>query len=272
MLRSSIRLPLALIAVSLLSLLAVSTALAQPANDDFDNATVFGTVPFTDSISTVDATAAPDDPFCIGLNDHTVWYRFTPNANVRVTANTFGSDYDLASLSVYTGSRGALTQIDCAFGGFGSDPGVAFDATAGTTYYFMIGSCCAVAGGNLVFNVSEAPTVTSLTVDRIDSVTKGGVVTISGTVACSAATVLQNIEVDLDQVFAGRLVAHGAGSTSAYSDNCSPIASRWQLSLSSQTAVRFGAGKATAQVFANLDITQLTFTTSTTSTVDLHRA
>jgi hypothetical protein len=263
MLRSSIRLPLALFAVSLLSLFAVATALAQPANDDFDNATVVGALPFTDSISTVDATAAPDDPGCVGLNDHTVWYSFTPTANVRATANTFGSDY-LTTVSVYTGSRGALTQIACNFNA------VAFEASAGTTYYFMVGSCCGLGGGNLVFNVSEAPTVTSLSVDKVDSVTKDGVVTMSGTLACSTATVLSFLEVDLDQVFASRLVAHVADSP-PNPVNCSPIASRWQLSTSSETAVRFGPGKAKAQVFAHLLVAGTDFTTSITSTVSLRR-
>src|SRR5262245_64458494 len=185
MLGSSFRLPLALVAVSVFALFLAASAVAQPANDDFDNATVFGALPFTDSISTVDATAAPDDPFCIGLNDHTVWYSFTPTADVRVSADAMGSDY-VTTLSVYTGSRGALTQIACNF----NSTGVAFDASAGTTYHVMVGSCCSQAGGNLVFNASEAPRVTNLTVDHVNSVTKDGVVTISGNVTCSKATVL----------------------------------------------------------------------------------
>ena len=198
--RSSLRLSLALVAVSVLALFVVAPAVAQPVNDDFDNATVVGALPFSDSISAADATAAPDDPGCIGSDDHTAWYSFTPTSDVRISADTTGSDYS-PTLSVYTGSRGALTQIACNFG----DTGVAFEAAAGTTYYFMVGSCCGSAGGNLVFNLSEAPTVTSLTVDHVNPVTKPGIVTISGTVACSTPTVLYAFEVDLEQVFAGRL-------------------------------------------------------------------
>ena len=120
--RSSLRLSLALVAVSVLALFVVAPAVAQPVNDDFDNATVVGALPFSDSISAADATAAPDDPGCIGSDDHTAWYSFTPTSDVRISADTTGSDYS-PTLSVYTGSRGALTQIACNFG----DTGVAFD-------------------------------------------------------------------------------------------------------------------------------------------------
>jgi hypothetical protein len=92
----------------------------------------------------------------------------------------------------------------------------------------------------------------------------------SGTLACSTATVLSFLEVDLDQVFASRLVAHVADSP-PNPVNCSPIASRWQLSTSSETAVRFGPGKAKAQVFAHLLVAGTDFTTSITSTVSLRR-
>ena len=92
----------------LLALVNVSPALAQPANDDFDNATVVGALPFTDTIGTADATTAEDDPFCNG-NEHSVWYAFTPTANTTIRADTVGSNYD-TTLSVYTGSRGALSQ------------------------------------------------------------------------------------------------------------------------------------------------------------------
>src|SRR6266496_217729 len=106
------RLVVVSVAGLLLTLLNVPPALAQPANDDFDSAAVIGALPFTDSISTAEATTADDDPFCNG-NEHTVWYSFTPTQNERIQADTSGSDYD-TTLSVYTGSRGALSQVGCA--------------------------------------------------------------------------------------------------------------------------------------------------------------
>jgi hypothetical protein len=136
----------------LLALLTESPALAQPANDDFDTATVISAAPFTDSISTVDATTAGDDPFCNG-NEHTVWYSFTPTEDTPIRADTVGSDYD-TSLGVYTGSRGALSEVACA--SFPAE--VAFTASANTTYFFMVASaCCGGPGGTLVFRVNPPP-------------------------------------------------------------------------------------------------------------------
>jgi hypothetical protein len=137
----------------LLALVTTSPAFAQPANDDFDTATVVTGLPFIDSISTVDATTAGDDPFCNGF-EHTVWYSFTPAQDVTIRADTSGSDY-ATSLSVYTGSRGALSQVACA-----SFPAqVTFSASANTTYFFMVASvCCGTPGGNLVFRLNPPPT------------------------------------------------------------------------------------------------------------------
>jgi hypothetical protein len=132
----------------LFALLNVPAALAQPANDDFDSATVIGALPFTDSISTVDATAAADDPSCTS-NEHSVWYSFTPTHDTPIRADTAGSDYGTA-LGVYTGSRGALSEVACA----SSPARVVFSATADTTYFFMVAGA---PGGTLVFNVTEGP-------------------------------------------------------------------------------------------------------------------
>jgi hypothetical protein len=135
----------------LFALLNVPAALAQPANDDFDSATVIGALPFSDSTSTVDATVAADDPFC-NSSEHTVWYSFTPTRDGLIRADTVGSDHD-TNLAVYTGSRGALSEVACAF----FPPQVTFNATANTTYFFMVGSTFGVPGGTLVFNVNGPP-------------------------------------------------------------------------------------------------------------------
>jgi hypothetical protein len=135
----------------LFALLNVSPALAQPANDDFDSAPVVPSLPFTDTLSTAEATTAFDDPFC--GDAHSVWYSFTPTQSGTIGADTFGSDYNTA-LSVYTGSRGALSAVACA-----SFPAqVTFNATADTTYFFMVTSaCCGGPGGTLVFNLRGPP-------------------------------------------------------------------------------------------------------------------
>ncbi|MBW3645024.1 MAG: hypothetical protein KY441_05910 [Actinobacteria bacterium] len=175
------------------------TAVAQPSNDDFDSATaVVEPLPFTDSISTIDATPTADDPHCAGTGA-TVWYSYTPSADSFIEANTFGSDYD-TTLSVYTGDRGALSQIACNDDAQGLQSSVTWEAVAGTTYHLMAGSYFGGPGGNLSFTVQQGeapppppPPPTPLEIDVIVDETgsvdpRTGVATISGTVTCSEPT------------------------------------------------------------------------------------
>src|SRR5262249_5601882 len=107
---------------------------AAPLNDDFDRATsVIEPLPFTDAINTAEATTAADDPDCAG-NGSTVWYVFVPTQNMRITANTFGSDYD-TTLSVYTGTRGNLVQIACNDDYRDLQSLVTIDVLAGQLYF-----------------------------------------------------------------------------------------------------------------------------------------
>ena len=139
------------------------------ANDDFDNAVNVGALPFSDARDTTAASSAADDPVDC-FNNGSVWYQFTAISNTSISANTFGSDYD-TTLAVYTGSRGALEMVP---GGCNDDfsslqSRVDFNATAGTTYYFMVGFCCgngAIGGGNLVFSVEQvSPPSMEVTID-----------------------------------------------------------------------------------------------------------
>jgi hypothetical protein len=177
------RLGVVSVAGLLFALVNVPPALAQPANDDFDSATVIGSLPFTDSIGTAEAATAFDDPFCNG-NEHTVWYSFTPAANATIQADTSGSDYD-TTLSVYTGSRGALSQVGCA-----SFPAqVTFTASANTTYFFMVASaCCGGPGGALVFNVVELKPPANDELSGATPMTLNTPVTQDTTLATSAPT------------------------------------------------------------------------------------
>jgi|RhiMetdeSRZDD1v2_1073273.scaffolds.fasta_scaffold60270_5 hypothetical protein len=128
--------------------------LVPPPNDAFGSAVVADGLPFTATVSTVEATAAVDDPFCFGSHA-SVWYAFTPSVSSSITADTFGSDYD-TSLSAYTGTQGALTGLACNDdAGVGVQSEVRVPVSAGTTYYFMVAGLG--AAGNLVFNLDAAP-------------------------------------------------------------------------------------------------------------------
>jgi hypothetical protein len=143
----------AAVLLAVLGLLVTGTtpAAAQPANDDFDSATVVTGLPFTDSRDTSDATAEPGDPDCAG-NAHSVWYAFTPTQDMALLVDASGSDYD-TSVSAWVGAPGGFEPRGCAqFGGR-----LIFDVAQGITYSLMISSFFDSPGGNLVLSVDEAP-------------------------------------------------------------------------------------------------------------------
>jgi hypothetical protein len=233
-------------ATALMPLGASSAIAAQPDNDDFDSATVVTGLPFTDQVDTNEATTAADDPECFGQGP-TVWYSFMPDTDLRIEANTFGSDYD-TTLSVYTGSRGALTQFACNDDAAGSlQSRVRFDATAGETFFFMVGAFASGPGGNLTFNVDLAPPPLELglTIDPTGSVVPSkGVATVSGTVTCSRSASV-GVEGRMEQR-AGRLLIHGFFFTFV---ECAPPATAWSAVVEGENG-RFVAGRAHVDAFA----------------------
>jgi hypothetical protein len=238
---------LALVA-SLATFAVPGTAMAQPANDDFDDATIVTEpLPYTDSTSTVDATTAPDDPECAG-NGHTVWYRFTPSTDMRLDANTFGSDYD-TTLSVYTGSRGALTQIACNDDFDSLQSRVVFNATAGTTYFLMAGSFFESPGGNLVFTVQEAPPPLEIAVTVNPTGTfnpQTSVATISGTITCSQPASFAALFGELRQR-AGRVFI--TGFFDVFLEQCSGETA-WMATVEGNGLFRGGSASASVSAFA----------------------
>ena len=169
--------------------LPITVTPPAPVNDDFGSPVVFSSIPSTYSEDATYATPAPDDPWCYG-NAQSVWFAYTPQTNIRLEANTFGSGDD-TTLSVYTGSRGAFTQIACNDDAGGTlQSRVRFDATAGTTYYFMVAApnLPLLTSANLVFNLLQAPPPFTFTpsLDQFGTVSPStGVVTLQGSVNCS---------------------------------------------------------------------------------------
>lgn len=113
---------------------------AQPANDQFTNATIiagsFGTVNGT----TVNATIETGEPFHFAsYRARSVWFRWTAPASGRVTFDTIGSGFDTI-LAAYTGTNvSALTRLasNDDNGGFLSSL-ITFSALAGTEYSIAI--------------------------------------------------------------------------------------------------------------------------------------
>lgn len=218
------------------------SALAQPSNDDFDAATVVTEpLPFSDSISTTEATPAEDDPSCAGIGA-TVWYHYTPSVDSVVNANTFGSDYD-TTLSVYTGERGALSQVACNDDSGSLQSSATWEAVAGTTYHLMVGSFNGGPGGNLSFTVQEGqlppppppPIDVQLIIDAVGSVDpRTGLATVSGTVTCSEPSSM-SVYGELRQR-AGRQVISGNFWDSRFCDGETP----WSATVENSNGIFVG--------------------------------
>lgn len=213
----------------------------RPTNDDFSDALVIGTIPFTHRVNTSNATVERSDP----LNDetcgfgsiggHTVWYQFTPTQDLRINVSTVGSDFD-PNVFAYTGSRGSLTRVACNF----LPASMTFEAKAGQTYFIIAGSSNGDPGGNLVLSVDLSLEV-SITIDPVGTVNPStGVATISGTVACSRSAFFE-----LGGEVQQRNAIASQGSLFA-SSGCDGV-TRWEGEVTAETG-KFVPG--TAQVSA----------------------
>jgi|GEM_PF-6867533 len=140
---------------------------AQPSNDECTGATVITSIPFTDNVNTTTATSNPADPSlsCNGsgakTDGNTVWYVWTPPADITVNISTDGSTaagggpLDTAH-GVFTGSCGALTEVACV--DVGLTDNLIFDATGGVTYFIKFGEFLdGAGGGNLLVTVDVPP-------------------------------------------------------------------------------------------------------------------
>jgi thermitase len=172
-------------------------------NDSPQTAINVASLPSTNTQATNGAQASDGapTPLC-GFNvGRMVWYRYTASSNGVVHISTAGTDFDTV-LAIYTGEPSSLTEIICnddegvielsALGEgqvkplavsdfFGLTSFIDLRATAGTTYYIMIGGYNSM-GGNLVFTMTpnEPPVVTvdvaSITVNESETATNSGFV------------------------------------------------------------------------------------------------
>src|SRR5439155_2665611 len=91
---------------------------------------------------------------------------FTPLTNGLVAISTCGSDFD-TMLQIYTGVCGSLTPVICNDNNGpvcgGNAASVAFNGTAGTTYWILAGGFAgSTSGGNLSIVASVAGLMPSL--------------------------------------------------------------------------------------------------------------
>lgn len=151
---------------SLPSLTFHLTSGAPPANDQFQDATMIGTLPFSSSVTTDNATtqAGEPHPFCsYDTLTSTVWYKFAPASDALVVLDTAGSDFQPV-VQAYVNTKFGLAPLACAAG---QPPGVplptpditpakiALQAQAGQTYYIQVsGSGFGISFGHLSFHAA----------------------------------------------------------------------------------------------------------------------
>ena len=112
-------------------------------NDEITNATPVGPLPFSATQDSLNATRNPSDPTpscSTSINNYTVWYSYTPSADGLIQVTTSGGDFFPPTPTAYSGPANAtpnspLTEVGCS-----TFLPLQVNATAGTTYYFMVGS------------------------------------------------------------------------------------------------------------------------------------
>ena len=140
-----------IVTVLILALSGVKPAYAAPpTNDNFADALVVSSLPFSDVVDITEATTEPNEPQPGNYSPQTVWYSFTPAAHAVVRADTAGSNFD-TNLSIYqAGGAGIGDLIFVSTASWGSS--ITFNVQAGITYYFQAGSMYNV-NGVLHFNL-----------------------------------------------------------------------------------------------------------------------
>lgn len=154
--RGNLRQGLIVAGLALSVMLVPATArAAAPGNDDFANAELITSLPFSDSIDNTTASVEPGEPQCSYAQ--TVWYSFTPAITEVVRVDMGGTSFFDSGLAVYQSSG-------TGFGGLGFVPGgctsyggsITFAAQAGTTYYVQAGDFSG-GGGDLHVRLQVVP-------------------------------------------------------------------------------------------------------------------
>ncbi len=229
--------------IAFAAVLSHSPAYADaPSNDDFSNAAIVGATPYSDASSTFEATRAEDDPGC--GDGGTIWYSYTATTDGYVEANTDGSNFD-TMLGAYAGERGALSDLGCSDDSqYGVASAVVLQATAGTTYHFMVDNYYGAAnGGDVVFNLLEVPPPPPALTIVVAEVTKGsvdrrGMVTVRGSVTCDQAG-WADIWLSGERTNR-RFTARGYGYASTA---CGTTPTTWSATFRSETGANFVAGR-----------------------------
>jgi hypothetical protein len=238
--------------VALWSLAFATPALAAvPGNDAHAGRTVIGSLPFSESLDTTDATTDADDAEVNAscgapATDASVWYELA-GTDGGIIVDVSASDYS-AGVIVATGSPGTLLTVACGQGA------VAFFAASGETYAILAFDDQLDGAGNggaldIAIDAAPPPPTIDITVDPVGSFNKvTGSATISGTFGCTGDADFAEIDVQLAQNV-GRFTISGFGGMFAEAPVCDGSIQPWSVEVFGQNG-KFKGGRSVAVTFA----------------------
>lgn len=259
-----------LLGACLVSIPAASAS--PPLNDRLNRAIEISSLPFEMRQDTTEATTS-GPRMC--SRSSSVFYSFTPDRDVMLHADTFGSKYDTV-LTVFTGSHGAYELVTCDYDRITLDSALGFNAESGVTYFFMIGSCCSYTddevGGRLTFVLTEEPATDLEVIAEPDYGTlhPGHILRLTGTAECNQRSEVQifgYVRQLRDEMF----VARGRIFTTA---QCRPgETALWHAWIDSAGDIAFGEGHASARSAFMADTgSKSLFSSATRQTFPITRA
>jgi hypothetical protein len=246
--------PAALVATVLATVVATAgTALAAPpANDTYQCRITVGSIPFTTTLDTTEATTDADDTelnICgAPAMDASVWYQVTATADGALVADVSSSDYS-AGVFVATGSPGSFNVVACA------PRATAWTVTAGETYNVIViddQQDGAGNGGKMNLTIDHAPPAPTIDVTvnptgAFDS--KTGEAIVNGTVTCKGVADFTGLTVDVNQrVGRGSVMGFGFvdvtcdGAAHPFSVRVAPFTGKFAGGMAATVTFAFACG------------------------------
>jgi len=223
---------------------------AAPGNDTYAGRTVVGSVPFSETVDTSEATTDADDAELNAqcgapATDASVWYQVTADADTGMVVDISQSSYSAGAI-VATGSPGAWSLVDCAPGAVG------WSAAAGEVYTILTFDDQLDGSGNggtlnITFDLTPPPPTIDVTLDPVGQFNaKTGSATVSGTVTCTGEAEFAFLDVELRQAVGRISTVHGFG----FSDvTCDGVTHKWTAEVFPDNG-KFAGGHAAEVTFA----------------------
>src|SRR4030095_14798907 len=107
-------------------------------NDNFADSAAIGSLPFSASVDNTNATFEIGESSACEAHFRTVWYSFSPAADMTVRVDLAGSQV-AGAVTIFLGSGSSLsdlTPVECVYTGSSTN----FAVTGGQTYYLRADS------------------------------------------------------------------------------------------------------------------------------------